>query len=329
MANALDPDAVLVRAKNHLKHGEFPIAIELLRSLMVLGIDEPRVLETLGVAYSLSGDSEWATSLLQRCIEQAPQRVSAYVNLGAHLTRLRNYQAAVDCLLNALQITQESADVFQNLGVAYQELHDWGRAQAAFRNAIRLKPEFVAAHYRLAQVLWHSKNVAVATSYFRKVLELDPQHKRARQALDEIHRNVSPNRESAVAAAPIIVPVSTSQLASSADASFDNVAPDFGDLEPSAAPSPTRCRPRTADDVANVKLLAGDIAKKCQKLIDWFEEPGAEAFSQFRKQVANGVSERTAFMKAHRDCTAQIRVAVDQYRRIEDSFRRLRKVDGS
>lgn len=315
MSTTLQTDAIVTRAKNHLKVGENAAAIELLRSLMVLGVEEPRVLETLGVAYSLSGDTEWANNLLRRTIEQSPQRVSAYVNLGAHLSRIGDPAAAVECLQQALQITHDSADVYQNLGIAYQDLRDWGQAQAAFQNAIRLKPDFVAAYYRLAQVLWKSKNTAVAIAYFRKVLELDPQHARARRSMDEIlslqvpREHVHAERPSQ----PVAVPTGDAPLLVALQ-------------EQSLAAPPPKPVAWTPKQIADIRRQANDIASRAEKLVEWFEDTGAEVLAQLRKQVANGVSERPPFMKARSEANDQVGEALMQYRRLEESFERLKSL---
>lgn len=319
MSTTLQTDAIFVRAKNHLKHGEISSAIELLRSLMVLGIEEPRVLETLGVAYSLAGDSEWATALLTRTIQESPRRVSAYINLGAHLTHLDDYVAAVACLQQALQITQESADVYHNLGIAYQELRDWGQSQAAFQNAIRLKPDFVAAYYRLAQVLWHSKNTELAIAYLRKVLELDPQHARARRSLDEILSAKSPQRERP----RVDNQVKTETPATQKSQLLANFTQDV------VTTSPVRQVTRTPRQLTDIKRQAAEIATQTENLIDWFESTGADVLSQLRRQVANGVNERPAFIKARSEAVTQVRDALNQYARLEESFRRLQDLERS
>lgn len=318
MSTTLQTDAIITRAKNHLRLGETADAIELLRSLMVLGVEEPRVLETLGVAYSLAGDAEWANTLLRRTIEQSPHRVSAYVNLGANLSRIGDPTAAVECLLQALQFTHDSADVYQNLGIAYQDLRDWGQAQAAFQNAIRLKPDFIAAYYRLAQVLWKSKNTPVAIAYFRKVLELDPQHARARRSLDEILSTKTLRDHAHAEKQPQPVPTPAANAVSPIDLP-----------QQSAIVPPPKQVAWTLKQITDIRRHASDIASQADKLIEWFEGTGAEVLAQLRRQVANGVSERPAFVKARNDAVVQVREVTNLYRRLEESLERLAELERS
>lgn len=182
-----ETDPILARARDHLKRGEYPIAIELLRSLIVLGVTDSSVLETLGVAYSMAGSPGLAVSLLEQTIEEAPQRVAAFVKFSEHLIREGDHAEAMACLMQALQITRDSADVYQNLGIVYQETQNYERAAAAFEAAIRLRPEFVAARFHLGQVCMQTSQHVAAIAAFRQVLELCPTHQQALKLLHDLH----------------------------------------------------------------------------------------------------------------------------------------------
>lgn len=191
-----ETDPILARARDHLKRGEYPIAIELLRSLIVAGVTDSSVLETLGVAYSLAGSPGLAVSLLEQTIEEAPQRVAAFVKFSEHLIREGDHAEAMACLMQALQITRDSADVYQNLGIVYQETQDYDRAAAAFEAAIRLRPDFVAARFHLGQVYMQTCQQSAAIAAFRQVLELCPTHQQALKLLHDLHDEPSQVDES-------------------------------------------------------------------------------------------------------------------------------------
>jgi Flp pilus assembly protein TadD len=254
MSTSLQTEPILARAHNHLRQGEYSIAIALLRSLTAQGVTEPRVLETLGVAYSLAGSHGLAISLLKQTIEDAPQRVSSYVNLGAQLTRHEAHSQAIACLLQALQITRDSAEVYLSLGVAYQETQDWAHAESAFRSAMQLNPACVSAYFHLAQVCVQTNNQSDAVACLRHVLKLEPTHSQARRTLDELTSEKSePPRRSTVTV---------------------------------MSPHPMRQRRLTHDELAEIQQLAVDLESRCQQLMNWFNGVGDEVLSLLQTTVA-------------------------------------------
>lgn len=280
MTVALDPNAIMDRARVHLRRREVPQAIEVLRSLIVLGIEDAPVLELLGVCYSLSGDADWAIAMFQRVLAVAPDRVPAYVNLGALLVKRGDFAGAIACLEQAAQLDQTTSDIYHNLGIAYLEMRNWGRAQAALKAAVRLKPDSTGTLYRLGELYMLTNNVPVAITYFNKVLELNPQHVRAKHALEEVTRTTGSPRSN------VSVPIA------------------------SATPPRLRREP-SSSDLNDIKLLTRDAQLKATRLLEWFEGAGSEVFAAFRKQVQNGVTARPAFVTARRDLLSQSKIACE------------------
>lgn len=322
MNAALDPHIILDRAREHLRSREIPQAIDVLRSLMVLGIEEPPVLELLGVSYSLSGDHEWAIAMFQRVLAVTPDRVPAYVNLGALLVKRGAYSEAIACLERAAQLDQTSSDIYHNLGIAYQETRDWGRAHVAFKAAVRLKPDSTGTLYRLGELCVQTKNFPVAIAYFNKVLEINPQHMRSRHALDQLVQRLAQEKTSNGRS-----PVTSGMPSSSAVTNSDLRPTELPAYSSGASRSTVRpMRERTTSEVNDIKLLARDIHLKGTLLLDWFDDIGTATLAAFRKQVQNGINGRPAFTTARRDLQSQMKVACEQYQHLVNTIGRLEEL---
>lgn len=121
----------------------------------------------LAMAYRATGDRARATALVQRRGSRPP--------------------ALDDPLLNAADVTLESAVSHEGLGMQALRNQDWRQAVESFRTALALAPGDVSLRYWLATALLVSGDAAGAEREFRSVVRAQPDFARAHFSLGVIH----------------------------------------------------------------------------------------------------------------------------------------------
>lgn len=104
--------------------------------------------------------------------EILPDRVLQHVMRGDQLTRLRQYDQAVEEYRAALKEAGKPVfTVFLNLGSLFFNKDDYPRAIEAYRQALELRPNSWQAHYNLAEALFANSDYPGAEKEYRRVLE--------------------------------------------------------------------------------------------------------------------------------------------------------------
>lgn len=104
--------------------------------------------------------------------EILPDRVLQHVMRGDQLTRLRQYDQAVEEYRAALKEAGKPVfTVFLNLGSLFFNKEDYPHAIEAYRQALELRPNSWQAHYNLAEALFGNSDYPGAEKEYRRVLE--------------------------------------------------------------------------------------------------------------------------------------------------------------
>lgn len=177
--------ALLDQAKLAMKARQYTQAIELYEQGAAEDPEAVEFQEALGIASSLTGQTERAIEHFLQVTQLAPRKTSAFVNLGALYNQLGEYQKAVDYSRKAVQIDRKSADGYYNLGLAHRRLKQNALAVPAYREAVRINPKLIVAHQNLGNVFLDMGNVQQAITHFKLALEIDPTFEKARAGLQK------------------------------------------------------------------------------------------------------------------------------------------------
>ncbi len=94
-----------------------------------------------------------AETMLRKAIDVNPMAADAYMLLGRHYARRKDYERAVDFYQEAVRLDPNSADGFFNLGFAWAATGKYEASATAFARVVQLKPPYlVKSLFNLAVV---------------------------------------------------------------------------------------------------------------------------------------------------------------------------------
>ena len=131
------------------------------------------VLFNLGNSLADEGRHEAALAAYAKTLQLAPWYVQARTNMGAVLVRMRQYQAAIVQLEEALALGERSAVLLTNLGHAYRASGDLPSAEARYRQSLESE-ETDAAHNNLGECLLAMQRPGEAFRHFSRAAALRP-----------------------------------------------------------------------------------------------------------------------------------------------------------
>ena len=151
----IDPrNAQALAAAGNLYLGlkRYPDAIITLNGALAILPDRPELINSLGIAYQFSGQSEKAEFLFRRAIELSPTYTAPLNNLGALLLESSKLEDAIDAFEKVLSKEPANADVLNNLGTVNFRLGNKEKAIRCFERAITEKSDFTSAYLNLSLI---------------------------------------------------------------------------------------------------------------------------------------------------------------------------------
>jgi tetratricopeptide (TPR) repeat protein len=112
-----------------------------------------------------------------------PLRAAAFVNLGAVLNLLNQYDDAVAALRRGIQLDGQRVEAFYNLGLVYRRKGQPDLAMTAYKEAIRLNPRMADAHLNLANLQMERGNARQAAVHYEDAVKLRPGWEKALDGL--------------------------------------------------------------------------------------------------------------------------------------------------
>lgn len=149
-------------------------AIALLENCIESGVTSPAFFYELGSHYLMLGKYSRSIDVLNQAIKQKPNYFEALHDLGAALALSGKKKEALESLLLAAKLNNQSAELLYNLGRMYDDQFDFERANCFYRDAIAINPQFTEAWINLAIDLSTLKNYADALSCFGQAYALNP-----------------------------------------------------------------------------------------------------------------------------------------------------------
>jgi tetratricopeptide (TPR) repeat protein len=142
--------------------------------LQALGLksDLPDVHYGLATVYFQLRELTSAAHHFKEVTRLDPQRVGAYVNLGAVLNLLDQVDEAIVALRRSIQLDGKRVEGYYNLGLVYRRKGQIDLAIQAYREALRLNPRMADAHLNLANLLFEKELYRIAENHYQQALQL-------------------------------------------------------------------------------------------------------------------------------------------------------------
>ena len=142
--------------------------------LMALGMrsDLPDVHYGLATVYFQQRELTSAAHHFREVTRLDPLRAGAYINLGAVLNVLQQFDEAITALRRGIQLDNGRYEGFYNLGLVYKRKGQTDLAVSAYREAIRLNPKAADAHLNLGNLYLEREQPKQAISQYEAAAQL-------------------------------------------------------------------------------------------------------------------------------------------------------------
>jgi Tfp pilus assembly protein PilF len=114
-----------------------------------------------------------------------PLRAGAFVNLGAVLNLMQEYDEAIVALRRGIQLDSSRVEGYYNLGLVYRRKGQIDLAVQAYREAIRLNPRMADAHLNIANLYMDKGQYRQAQQHYQEGLKLRPGWEKADDGLNQ------------------------------------------------------------------------------------------------------------------------------------------------
>jgi tetratricopeptide (TPR) repeat protein len=172
--------------------------------LQALGLksDLPDVHYGLATVYFQLKELTSAAHHFREVTRLDPLRSGAFINLGAVLNLLQEYDEAVAALRRGIQIDASRVEGYYNLGLVHRRKGQPDLAIQAYREAIRLNPRMVDAHLNIANLYFDKGQFRQAVTHYEECLKLRPGWEKAIEGLETAQQAMAGGRPAQVVGAP-------------------------------------------------------------------------------------------------------------------------------
>jgi tetratricopeptide (TPR) repeat protein len=114
-----------------------------------------------------------------------PLRAGAYINLGAVLNLLEQYDEAIAALRRGIQLDPQRVEGYYNLGLVYRRKGQTDLSLQSYREALRINPRMADAHLNLANLYFEKEQYRNAIAHYQQGLQIRPGWDKALDGLDQ------------------------------------------------------------------------------------------------------------------------------------------------
>ena len=267
--------------------------------LMALGLrsDLPDVHYGLATVYFQLRELTSAAHHFREVTRLDSGRAGAFINLGAVLNLLGQYDDAVTALRRGIQLDGQRVEGYYNLGLVYKRKGQLDLAMTACREALRLNPRMADAHINIGNLYTEKGQPKMALHHYQLALEIRPNWEKALAAVASAQAVLSGDADS---------PSEQAQTAHPAHAAHAVHAP----------PQVSSDLDRVIDPAAQADLLAGlhhatiateDVGRLLQKIVGEEVEPVVAELARVLLHAPGGHSEVDA-------CVTRFETALNRMR---------------
>jgi tetratricopeptide (TPR) repeat protein len=167
-------NTVIQKAVTLIGEGLFNEAIEELRTFLEENPDSIEGWYNLGYALAETEDYEEAVKAYDEALAIDNFIFEIWFNKGAALYALKDFEKAKDCYEEALDIDDTDAEAWNNLGNCLSRLAEGTAAIEAYTRAVALKPDYAEAFYNKANAHFIEEQDEKAVAYAELALRLNP-----------------------------------------------------------------------------------------------------------------------------------------------------------
>jgi tetratricopeptide (TPR) repeat protein len=131
----------------------------------------------------LAGRFDDAKARAQKVLEKAPRNVAAQIVTANALAGLKDVDAAVTQIEDALRVDPDRSDTYASLGALELSRGKRDEAEQAFTKAVALQPDSVVARLALGNFYWSTGQIAAAEQSMTRALQIDPKNPLTNRAL--------------------------------------------------------------------------------------------------------------------------------------------------
>jgi cytochrome c-type biogenesis protein CcmH/NrfG len=155
--------------------------------LMALGLrsDLPDVHYGLATVYFQQRELTSAAHHFREVTRLDPYKAGAFINLGAVLNLMEQFDDAVNALRRGIQLDGARVEGYYNLGVVYKRKGQADLAITAYKEAIRINPRMADAHLNLANLLLERNKPRDALHHYEQAQQLRPGWEKAADGIAE------------------------------------------------------------------------------------------------------------------------------------------------
>lgn len=154
--------------------GDLAAAAAMLERVLEQEPDRGEAWHLLGVIRSLAPDQEGALAALERALALRPQDAEILGNLARLRIKQKQYEPAASLLQKALALAPRDAELWRNLSLARRRQEDIAGALEAARQLQALRPDDPAAALELGQLLARAGDPRNAHAQYMKAAALQP-----------------------------------------------------------------------------------------------------------------------------------------------------------
>jgi tetratricopeptide (TPR) repeat protein len=136
-----------------------------------------------GALLLMSGRFEDAKSRAEQALTRAPGNVDAQLLKANAMVGLKDMDAAIAQVEEAITSNPERGETYANLGALQLDRGKIAEAETAFKRATELEPTSSAAHLALANFYWQTGQWKLADEALRKAREVNPKDALTNRAL--------------------------------------------------------------------------------------------------------------------------------------------------
>jgi Tfp pilus assembly protein PilF len=175
-------ERLLLKAKQAIANRDWEKAKQGYLMALALRSDLPDIHYGLATVYFQLGELTSAAHHFREVTRLDPLRAGSYINLGAVLNLLQQYDEAITSLRRGIQLDPQRVEGYYNLGLVYRRKGQLELAIQAYREALRLNPRLADTHLNLANLLVEKGQFKNAIQHYDQALSIRPGWEKAQEA---------------------------------------------------------------------------------------------------------------------------------------------------
>lgn len=119
--------------------------------------------------------------------------IDVIFNYGLHLNDewVSDYEKAIDCFKNVIELAPDNYRAWYNLGIAYFNQNNIEDALNAYERAIQIKSDYFYSYYNIGLIYeFHKEDLVKALEYYERALSYNQEFVYAIQASNAIQKKI-------------------------------------------------------------------------------------------------------------------------------------------